>query len=71
MEHAGLFRVILLVHLMVCSYIGLLKIVAFEIYQTESNTMLKLGHSHGGDRDGIGKIRIMLRELCEQYGVWM
>ena len=35
MEHAGLFRVIGLVHLIVCSHVGLLKIVAFEIYQTE------------------------------------
>ena len=40
MEHAGLFRVIGLVHLMVCSHVGLLKIVAFEIYQTESVTIL-------------------------------
>ena len=35
MEHAGLFRIITLVHLMVCSHVGLLKIVVFEIYQTE------------------------------------
>ena len=43
MEHAGLFRDIVLVHLMVCSHVGLLKIVAFGIYQTESITMLKSG----------------------------
>ena len=65
MEHAGLFRVIVLVYLMVCSIVGLLKIVAYEICQTESITMLKLGHGHGGDGDGIGKIKIKLRELCE------
>ena len=35
MEHAGSFRVITLVHLTVCSHVGLLKIVAFKIYQTE------------------------------------
>ena len=68
MEHAGLFRVIVLVHLLVCSHVGLLKIVAFEIYQTESITMLKLGRGHGGDGDGIRKIKIKLRELCEVCG---
>ena len=65
MEHIGLFRDIVLVYLMVCSHVGLLKIVAFEIYQTESITMLKLGHGHGGDGDGTGKINIKLWELCE------
>ena len=35
MEHAGLFRIIMLVHLMVCSHVGLLKIVAVKIYRTE------------------------------------
>ena len=63
MEHAGLFRVIVLVYLMVCSHIGVLKIVAFEIYQTESITMLKLGHSHSSDGEDIGMIKIKLWEL--------
>ena len=65
MEHTGLFRVIVLVHLTVCTHIGLLKIVAFEIYQTENIKMLKLGRGHGGDGDGIRKIKIKLLELCE------
>ena len=71
MEHAGLFRVIVLVHLMVCSHVGLLKIVAFEIYQTESVTILKLGHGHGGDGDGIRKVKIKWRELFEVYGCFI
>ena len=58
MEHAGWFRVIALVHLMVCSHVGLLKIVVFKIYQIESVTILKLGRGHGGDGDGIGKVKI-------------
>ena len=65
MEQAGLFRVIVLVYLMVCSHVGLLKNVAFEICQTKSITMLKLGHGHGGDGDGIGKIKIKLQEQCK------
>ena len=65
MEHAGLFRVIVLVYLMVCSHVGLLKNVAFEICQTKSITMLKSGCSHCGNGDGMGKIRIKLRELYE------
>ena len=71
MEHAGLFRVIVLVYLMVCSHVGLLKNVAFEICQTKSITMLKSGHGHGGDRDGIGKIKIRLREMCEVCGCFI
>ena len=71
MEHAGLFRVVVLVHLMVCSHIGLLKIIAFEIYQTESITMLKSGHVHSGDADGIGKIKSKLRGLCEVCGCFI
>ena len=71
MEHAGLLRVIILVHLMVCSYVGLLKIVAFEIYQTESVTILKLGHGHSGNGDGIGKVKIKWRELCEVCGCFI
>ena len=63
MEHAGLFRVIVLVHLMVCSIVGLLKIVRFEIYQTESVTILKLGRGHGGNGDGIGKIKVKFKFL--------
>ena len=50
---------------MVCSHVGLLKIVAFEIYQTESIIMLKLGHGHDGDGYGIGNIKFKLRELFE------
>ena len=65
MEHAGLFRVIVMVYLMVCSHVGLLKSVAFEICQTKSITMLKLVRGHSGDGDGIGKIKIKLRKLCE------
>ena len=71
MEHAGLFRVIGLVHLMVCSHVGLLKIVAFEIYQTESVTNLKLGRGHGGDGDGIGKVKIKRQELFEVCGCFI
>ena len=71
MEHAGLFRVIVLVYLMVCSHVGLLKNVAFEICQTKSITMLKSGRGHGGDGDGIGKIKIKLRELCKWRSVRM
>ena len=65
MEHAELFRVIVLVYLMVCSHVGLLKIVAFEICQTESITMLKSGRGHSGDGYGIGNIKSKLGELCE------
>ena len=65
MEHAGLFRVIVLVYLMVCSHVGLLKNIAFQIFQTKSITMLKLEHGHGCNGDGIEKIKIKLRELCE------
>ncbi len=64
MEHAGLFRVIVLVYLMVCSHVGWLKNIAFEICQTKSITMLKSGRGHSGDGDDIGKIKIKLRELC-------
>ena len=71
MEHAELFRVILLVYLMVCSHVGLLKNVAFEICQTKSITMLKSGHGHGGDGDGFGKIKIRLREMCEVCGCFI
>ena len=71
MEHAGWFRVIALVHLMVCSHVGLLKIVVFKIYQIESVTILKLGHGHGGDGDGIGKVKIKWRELCEVCGCFI
>ena len=71
MEHAGLFRVIVLVYLMVCSHVGLLKNVAFEICQTKSITMLKSGHGHGGDGDGFGKIKIRLREMCEVCGCFI
>ena len=71
MEHAGLFRVIVLVYLMVCSHVGLLKIVAFEIYQAESITMLKLGCGHSGDGYGIWKIKIKLRELCKVCGCFI
>ena len=71
MEHAELFRVILLVYLMVCSHVGLLKNVAFEICQTKSITMLKSGHGHGGDGDGFGKIKISLREMCEVCGCFI
>ena len=65
MEHAGLFRIIVLVYLMVCSHVGLLKNIAFEIDQTKSITMLKSGHGHGGNEYGIRKIKIKLWELCE------
>ena len=71
MEHAGLFRVIVLVYLMVCSHVGLLKNVAFEICQTKSITMLKSGRGHGGDEDGIREIKIKLRELCEVCGCFI
>ena len=71
MKHAGLFRVIVLVHLMVCSHVGLLKIATFEIYQTESVTILKLRPGHGGDGDGIGKVKIKRRELCEVCGCFI
>ena len=71
MEHAGLFRVIVLVYLMVCSHVGLLKIVAFEICQTKGITMLKSGRGHSGDGDGIGKIKIKLWELCEVCGCFI
>ena len=71
MEHAGLFRVIVLVHLMVCSHVGLLKIVTFEIYQTESVTILKLGLGNCGNGDGIGKIKTKLQELCEVCGCFI
>ena len=65
MEHAGLFRVIALVYLMVCSHVGLLKNVAFQICQRKSITMLKSGRGHSGNGDGIRKIKINLLELCE------
>ena len=71
MEHTGLFRIIVLVYLMDCSHVGLFKIIAFEICQTESITMLKLGCGHGFDGDGIGKIKIKLRELCEVCGCFI
>ena len=71
MEHAGLLRIIALVHLMVCSHVRLLNIVAFEIYQTESVTILKLGHGHGGDGDGIWKVKIKRWELCEVCGCFI
>ena len=60
MEHDGLFRVIVLVYLMVCSHVRLLKIVAFEICQMESIIVSKSGHRHGGNGDGIRKIKIKL-----------
>ena len=65
MEHTGLFRIIVLVYLMVCSHVGLFKIIVFEICQTENITMVKSGCGHSGDGDGIGKIKIKFRELCE------
>ena len=65
MEHTGLFRIILSVYLMDCLHVGLFKMVALEICQTVNITMLKLGRGHGGDGDGIRKIRIKLRELYE------
>ena len=71
MEHAGLFRVIVLVHLMVCSHVVLLKIIVFEIYQTESVTILKLGRGHGGNGDGIKKVKIKQWELCEVCGCFI
>ena len=71
MEHARLFRVIVLVYLMVCSHVRLLKIVAIEIYQTESVTILELDCGHGSDGDGIGKIKIKLWELCKVCGCFI
>ena len=71
MEHTGLFRFIVLVYLLVCSHVGLLKIVAFEICHTESITMLKSGRGHGGEGDGIGKIKNKLQELCKMCGCFI
>ena len=71
MEHAGLLRVIVLVYLMVCSHVGLFKIVAFEIFQMESITLLKSGSGHVGNGDGIRKIKIELWELCKVCGCFI
>ena len=71
MEHIGLLKIIVLEHLMVCSHVGLLKNVAFEICQTKIITILKSGRGHGGDGDGIGKIKIKLRELCKVCGCFI
>ena len=71
MEHARLFRVIVLVYLMVYSHVGLLKNVVFEICQTKSITMLKSGRGHSGNGDGIRKIKIKLRELCKVCGCFI
>ena len=71
MELTGLFRIIVLLYLMVCSNVGLFKIVAFEICQMESITMLKSGRGHSGDGDGIRKIKIKLQELCEMCGCFI
>ena len=54
-----------------CSHVGLFKIVALEICQMESITMLKSGHGHSGDGDGIRKIKIKLWELCEVCGFFI
>ena len=45
--------------------------MAFKIYQTESVTILKLGHGHGGDGDGIRKVKIKLREPCQVCGCFI
>ena len=58
MVHTGLFKITALVYLIDCSYNGLFKIIALEICQTKNIPMLKSGHSHSSDGDGIRKIKI-------------